>query len=100
MSPKIKFREMIRQRLPKGKADVTGQAIKIERKWLEESLSKSYEHEDHPDHTHLSFDILIRIGTLDIDSTPPPIDISAWPDITCAAAIFVASNPEAQNLST
>ena len=37
MSPKIKFREMIRQRLPKWKADVTGQAIKIERKWLEES---------------------------------------------------------------
>ena len=31
-----------------------------------------------------------------IDSTPPPIAMSCWPDITCAAAKFTASRPEAQ----
>ncbi len=29
-------------------------------------------------------------------STPPPIASSFWPDITCAAARFTASSPEAQ----
>ena len=32
-----------------------------------------------------------------IDSTPPPIVMSCWPDITSAAAKFTASSPEAQN---
>ena len=31
-----------------------------------------------------------------IDSTPPPIVMSCWPDITSAAAKFTASRPEAQ----
>ena len=31
-----------------------------------------------------------------IDSTPPPIAMSCWPAITCAAAKFTASRPEAQ----
>src|SRR4030088_621637 len=31
-----------------------------------------------------------------IDSTPPPIVISCWPDITCAEAKLIASRPEAQ----
>ena len=31
-----------------------------------------------------------------IDSTPPPIAMSCWPAITCAAAMFTASSPEAQ----
>ena len=31
-----------------------------------------------------------------IDSTPPPIAISCWPDMTCAEAKFTASRPEAQ----
>ncbi len=32
-----------------------------------------------------------------IDSTPPPMVRSFWPDITWAAARFTASSPEAQN---
>ena len=32
-----------------------------------------------------------------MDSTPPPIAMSFMPDITCAAARFTASRPEAQN---
>ena len=31
-----------------------------------------------------------------IDSTPPPIVMSCWPDITCAAAKLTLSRPEAQ----
>ena len=31
-----------------------------------------------------------------IDSAPPPITSSCWPLITCAAAKFTASRPEAQ----
>ena len=31
-----------------------------------------------------------------IDSTPPPIVISCWPDMISAAAKFTASRPEAQ----
>ena len=31
-----------------------------------------------------------------IDSTPPPIVMSCWPDMTWAAAKFTASRPEAQ----
>ena len=31
-----------------------------------------------------------------IDSTPPPIVMSCWPDMTSAAAKFTASRPEAQ----
>ena len=31
-----------------------------------------------------------------IDSTPPPMVMSCWPDITSAAAKFTASRPEAQ----
>ena len=31
-----------------------------------------------------------------IDSTPPPMAMSFWPAITCAAARFTASRPEAQ----
>jgi hypothetical protein len=34
--------------------------------------------------------------TRDIDSTPPPIVSSFAPDMTCAAAKFTASKPEAQ----
>ena len=36
------------------------------------------------------------MGTRDIDSTPPPIVRSDWPDITCAAAVLTASSPDAQ----
>ncbi len=32
-----------------------------------------------------------------MDSTPPPTAISCWPLMTCAAAKFTASRPEAQN---
>ena len=35
--------------------------------------------------------------TRDIDSTPPPMVTSFIPVITCAAARFTASRPEAQN---
>ncbi len=31
-----------------------------------------------------------------IDSTPPPMVMSCWPDITCAEAKLMASRPEAQ----
>ena len=31
-----------------------------------------------------------------MDSTPPPIVISCWPDMISAAAKFTASRPEAQ----
>ncbi len=31
-----------------------------------------------------------------MDSAPPPIVISCWPDMICAAAKFTASRPEAQ----
>ncbi len=31
-----------------------------------------------------------------MDSTPPPIAMSFWPLMTCAAARFTASSPEAQ----
>ena len=31
-----------------------------------------------------------------MDSTPPPIVMSCWPDMTSAAAKFTASRPEAQ----
>ena len=37
------------------------------------------------------------IGTRDIDSTPPPMASSELPDMTCAAAVFTDSRPEAQN---
>ena len=40
------------------------------------------------------------IGTRDIDSTPPPIAAWLWPDMTCAAAMLVASRPEAQKRLT
>jgi hypothetical protein len=32
-----------------------------------------------------------------IDSAPPPMVNSCWPDMTWAAAKFTASRPEAQN---
>ena len=32
----------------------------------------------------------------DMCSTPPPTTMSDWPDMTCAAAVFTASRPEAQ----
>ncbi len=38
----------------------------------------------------------VPIGTRDIDSTPPPIATSDWPDMTCAAAVLTASSPDAQ----
>ena len=38
----------------------------------------------------------VPIGTRDIDSTPPPMASSDWPDITCAAAVFTDSRPDAQ----
>ena len=37
------------------------------------------------------------MGTRDIDSTPPAMTACDWPDMTCAAALFTASSPEAQN---
>ena len=37
------------------------------------------------------------IGTRDMHSIPPPIVTSDWPAITCAAAVFTASSPDAQN---
>jgi len=40
------------------------------------------------------------IGTRDIDSTPPPIAACDWPAMTCAAAMLVASRPEAQKRLT
>ena len=40
------------------------------------------------------------MGTRDIDSTPPPIVAWLWPDMTCAAAMLVASRPEAQKRLT
>ena len=40
------------------------------------------------------------MGTRDIDSTPPPIAAWLWPDMTCAAAMLVASRPEAQKRLT
>ena len=36
------------------------------------------------------------MGTRDIDSTPPPITISSWPDMICAAAVLTDSSAEAQ----
>ncbi len=36
------------------------------------------------------------IGTRDMDSTPPPMHRSDWPDMIWAAAVFTASRPEAQ----
>ena len=36
------------------------------------------------------------IGTRLMLSTPPPIAAWLWPDMTCAAAMLVASRPEAQ----
>ena len=36
------------------------------------------------------------IGTRDIDSVPAPIAACDWPDMTWAAAMLVASRPEAQ----
>jgi len=39
---------------------------------------------------------LAPMPTRDIDSTPPPIAMSASPDMTFAAAMLVASRPEAQ----
>jgi hypothetical protein len=40
------------------------------------------------------------IGTRDMLSTPPPIAACDWPDITWAAAMLVASRPEAQKRLT
>ncbi len=40
------------------------------------------------------------IGTRDMASTPPPTAMSAWPDMTSAAAILHASRPEAQKRLT
>ena len=37
------------------------------------------------------------MGTRLMDSTPPPIAMGDWPDMTFAAAIFTASRPDAQN---
>ena len=31
-----------------------------------------------------------------MDSTPPPTTRSDWPAMTCAAAVFTDSSPEAQ----
>ena len=38
----------------------------------------------------------VPIGTRDIDSTPPPMTRSDWPDMICAAAVFTDSRPDAQ----
>jgi hypothetical protein len=38
----------------------------------------------------------VPIVTRDMHSTPPPTTRSDWPDMTCAAAVFTASRPDAQ----